>query len=159
MALIPVKIIYNDKEDTIEFEDSLTFGETESLISGSVDLSDIAKPKIDLSKYRMNLLVLTIKKAPFKIGDVTTIKMLDSKVVKSMLKEITKVHPLAAYIEDWMETFQSYEEESSSSTPSTTVVPPKSAEKNKQPTSKKQNTKPNYLLRIEIRWKKQNIRK
>ena len=24
-----------------------------------------------------------------------------------MLKEITKVHPLAAYIEDWMETFQS----------------------------------------------------
>ena len=42
MALIPVKIIYNDQgSDTIEFEDSLTFGETESLISGSVDLSPI----------------------------------------------------------------------------------------------------------------------
>ena len=34
----------------------------------------------------MNLLVLTIKKAPFKIGDVTTIKMLDSKVVKQYVK-------------------------------------------------------------------------
>jgi len=140
MVLIPVKITYNDKEDTIEFEDSLTFGETESLIGSSVDLSDITKPKIDLSKYRMNLLVLTIKKAPFKTGDITTIKMLDSKVVKSMLREITKVHPLAAYIEDWMETFQSYEDLNNSSTRSTTVVPPNSAGIKKQSTSKKQNT-------------------
>tara|TARA_R110002051_G_scaffold124787_1_gene198010 strand:- start:67 stop:489 length:423 start_codon:yes stop_codon:yes gene_type:complete len=139
MVLIPVKITYNDKEDTIEFEDSLTFGETESLIGSSVDLSDITKPKIDLSKYRMNLLVLTIKKAPFKTGDITTIKMLDSKVVKSMLREITKVHPLAAYIEDWMETFQSYEDLTSSNTQSTTVVPPNSAGIKKQSTSKKQN--------------------
>ena len=140
MVLIPVKITYNDKENTIEFEDSLTFGETESLIGSSVDLSDITKPKIDLSKYRMNLLVLTIKKAPFKTGDITTIKMLDSKVVKSMLREITKVHPLAAYIEDWMETFQSYEDLNNSSTQSTTVVPPNSAGIKKQSTSKKQNT-------------------
>ena len=140
MVLIPVKITYNDKEDTIEFEDSLTFGETESLIGSSVDLSDITKPKIDLSKYRMNLLVLTIKKAPFKTGDITTIKMLDSKVVKSMLREITKVHPLAAYIEDWMETFQSYEDLNNSSTRSTTVVQPNSAGIKKQSTSKKQNT-------------------
>ena len=137
MALIPIKITYNDKEDTVEFEDSLTFGETESLISGSVDLSDISKPKIDLSKYRMNLLVLTIKKAPFKIGDITTIKMLDSKVVKGMLKEITKIHPLATYIEDWMETFQSYEVQSSSNTASTTVVPPNSDGTKKQSTGKK----------------------
>ena len=64
----------------------------------------------------MNLLVLTIKKAPFKVGDITVIKMLDSKVVKHMLKEITKVHPLAVYIEDWMETFQSFEEETDSPT-------------------------------------------
>tara|TARA_R110002073_G_scaffold272853_3_gene436337 strand:- start:503 stop:916 length:414 start_codon:yes stop_codon:yes gene_type:complete len=137
MALIPIKITYNDKEDTVEFEDSLTFGETESLISGSVDLSDISKPKIDLSKYRMNLLVLTIKKAPFKIGDITTIKMLNSKVVKGMLKEITKIHPLATYIEDWMETFQSYEVQSSSNTASTTVVPPNSDGTKKQSTGKK----------------------
>ena len=137
MALIPIKITYNDKEDTVEFEDSLTFGETESLISGSVDLSDISKPKIDLSKYRMNLLVLTIKKAPFKIGDITTIKMLDSKVVKGMLKEITKIHPLSTYIEDWMETFQTYEDQSSSDTQSTTVVPPNSDGTKKQSTVKK----------------------
>lgn len=122
MVLIPITITYNGQEQTVEFEDSLTFGETESLISGSVDLSDVTKPKIDLSNYRMNLLVLTIKKAPFKVGDITTIKMLDAKVVKHMLKEITKVHPLATYIEDWMGTFQSFEEETDSPTESTTPV-------------------------------------
>ena len=122
MVLIPIKITYNGKDETVEFEDSLTFGETESLISGSVDLTDVTKPKIDLSNYRLNLLALTIKKAPFKIGDVTTIKMLDAKVVKSMLKEITKIHPLAGYIEDWMETFQNFEETTDSPTESTTPV-------------------------------------
>ena len=137
MALIPVAITYNGKDDTIEFESSLTFGETEQLIGSSVDLTDIAKPKIDLGKYRMNLLVLTIKKAPFKIGDITTIKMLDSKVVKGMLREITRVHPLAVYIEDWMETFQVYEDQNSSPTVSTTVVPPNSDGTKKQSTSKK----------------------
>ena len=134
MVLIPVKITYNGQDQTIEFEDSLTFGETEALIGGSVDLSDVTKPKIDLSSYRMNLLVLTIKKAPFKVGDITTIKMLDSKVVKHMLKEITKVHPLATYIEDWMETFQSFEEETDSPTESTTPVLANSAGRKKKST-------------------------
>jgi hypothetical protein len=123
MALKPIKITFNDKDEIVEFEADLTFGETETLISSSVDLTDVTKPKIDLSKYRMNLLTTTIKKAPFKVGDITTIKMLDAKVVKHMLREITKVHPLATYIEDWMETFQVFEEETSSSTQSITTVP------------------------------------
>ncbi len=130
MVLIPVKITYNGQDQTIEFEDSLTFGETEALISGSVDLNDITKPRIDLSSYRMNLLVLTIKKAPFKVGDSTTIKMLDAKVVKHMLKEITKVHPLATYIED-----QSFEEETDSPTESTTPVPASSGGQKKKLTN------------------------
>jgi hypothetical protein len=123
MTLKQIKITFNDKEEVVEFEDSLTFGETESLISGSVDLSDLTKPKIDLSKYRINLLVLTIKKAPFATGNSSVLKTIDSKIVKIMLREITKVHPLATYIEDWMETFQSFEEETSSSTQSITTVP------------------------------------
>ena len=137
MTLIPVDIIYNGKPAVVEFEDSLTFGDTETLIGNSVDISDVTKPKIDIQRYRINLLVLTIKKAPFAIGDATTIKMLDSRVVKNMLREITKVHPLATYIEDWMETFQSYEGENSSNIASTTVVPPNSDGTKKQSTSKK----------------------
>ena len=110
MALIPIKIQWKGEDSTVEFEDSLTFGETEALISGSVDLTDVTKPKINLAKYRMHLLVTTIRKAPFKVGDQTALSLLDAKLVKQMLKEITKVHPLTGYIEDWMETFQSFEE-------------------------------------------------
>ena len=126
MVLIPININWKGKENIVEFEDALTFGETEDLISGSVDLTDVTKPKINLAKYRMNLLIITIKKAPFKVGDLTTLKLLDSKLVKSMLREITKVHPLTNYIEDWMETFQSFEEVTNSSTESTTTVQPNS---------------------------------
>ena len=75
MTLIPINITYNGKPAVVEFEDSLTFGDTELLIGTSVDLSDVTKPKIDIQKYRLNLLSLTVKKAPFKTGDINIIKM------------------------------------------------------------------------------------
>ena len=123
MVLIPIKITYKDKEEIVEFEDSLSFGDTEKLVNDSVDLSDVTKPKIDLAKYRMNLLVMTIKKAPFKTGDITTLNMMDGKIVRAILKEIVKIHPLTVYIEDWMETFISSEDLNNSDTQSTTTVP------------------------------------
>ena len=137
MTLIPVNITYNGKPAVVEFEDSLTFGDTETLIGNSVDISDVTKPKIDIQRYRLNLLVLTIKKAPFKTGDITTIKMTDSKVIKSILKEIVKIHPLTTYIEDWMETFMSSQDMNNLDIPSTTTVPRNSAGTKKQSTGKK----------------------
>ena len=137
MTLIPINITYNGKPAVVEFEDSLTFGDTEMLIGNSVDLSDVTKPKIDIQRYRLNLLSLTVKKAPWKTGDVNIIKMQDSKIIKSILKEIVKVHPLTTYIEDWMETFMSSEEMTNLDTQSTTTVPASSDGTKKRLTSKK----------------------
>jgi hypothetical protein len=137
MTLIPINITYNGKPAVVEFEDSLTFGDTEQLISGSVDLSDVTKPKIDIARYRINLLSLTIKKAPFPVSSTTAIKMQDSKIIKTILKEIVKVHPLTTYIEDWMETFMSSEAMTNLDTQSTTTVPPNSVGTKKRSTSKK----------------------
>ena len=137
MVLIPIKITYKDKEEIVEFEDSLNFGETEKLINDSVDLSDVTKPKIDLARYRMNLLVMTIKKAPFKTGDITTLNMMDGNIVRGILREIVKIHPLTTYIEDWMETFISSEALMSSDMQSTITVPASSDGIKKQSTSKK----------------------
>ena len=137
MVLIPIKITYKDKEEIVEFEDSLNFGETEKLINDSVDLSDVTKPKINLAKYRMNLLVMTIKKAPFKTGDITTLNMMNGNIVRAILREIVKIHPLTTYIEDWMETFISSEELNKLDTQSTTTVPPNSAGTKKQLIGKK----------------------
>ena len=137
MTLIPIEILWKGEKAVVEFEDSLTFGDTETLIGNSVDLSDVSKPKIDIQKYRMNLLLLTIKKAPFKVGDMNAIKFTDSKIIKSILKEIVKVHPLTTYIEDWMETFMSSEEMTNLDTQSTTTVPASSDGTKKRLTSKK----------------------
>ena len=111
-----VKIRYNGKEAVVEFIDSLTFGEVEDLVGESVDLSDITKPKIDLKTYRMNLLLTVIKKAPFKVGDLTTLQLLEAKTVQKILKEVLRFHPLVNYIEDWMGTFQSLDELKKSNT-------------------------------------------
>ena len=137
MTLIPINITYNGKPAVVEFEDSLTFGDTETLIGSSVDLSGVTKPKIDIARYRLNLLSLTIKKAPFPVSSTTAIKMQDSKIIKSILKEIVKVHPLTTYIEDWMETFMSSEDMTNLDTQSTTTVPPNSVGTKKRSTSKK----------------------
>jgi hypothetical protein len=110
MATKTVKIKYNGNDEIVEFEDSLTFGDVEELVSRAVDLSDVTKPRIDLRAYRINLLTKVITKAPFKTGDVTAIEMMDRKIVKSILKEVLSYHPLADYIEDWMETFQQVQE-------------------------------------------------
>ena len=137
MTLIPINITYNGKPAVVEFEDSLTFGDTETLIGSSVDLSDVTKPKIDIARYRLNLLSLTIKKAPFPVSSTTAIKMQDSKIIKEILKEIVKVHPLTGYIEDWMETFMSSEDMTNLDTQSTTTVPPNSVGTKKRSTNKK----------------------
>ena len=110
MGIQTVKIKYKNTDHIVEFEDSLTFGDVEELVGNSVDLSDVTKPKIDLQTYRINLLLKVIKKAPFKVGDLTTLKLLDAKVVQTILREVLRYHPLADYIEDWMTTFQSLDE-------------------------------------------------
>ena len=63
--------------------------------------------------------------------------MQDSKIIKTILKEIVKVHPLTTYIEDWMETFMSSEEMTNLDTQSTTIVPPNSVGTKKRSTNKK----------------------
>ena len=110
MAIKTVKIDYNGEKTGVEFETDLTFGDVEDLVSNCVDLTDVTNPKINLASYRTEILVKVIKKAPFKINDVVAIRLLDSKTVQKILREVLRYHPLANYIEDWMETFQNLED-------------------------------------------------
>ena len=58
MAIKSFKITIDGKKEIIEYEDDLTFGELEAIVNISVDLSDVTKPKVDLPKYRMNILII-----------------------------------------------------------------------------------------------------
>ena len=106
MGTKTVKIKYNGEDSVVEFSDSLTFGDVEDLVGGTVDLSDVTKPKVNLKNYRIELLTRVITKAPFKINDRATIELMDRKIVQKILKEVLIYHPVADYIEEWMETFQ-----------------------------------------------------
>ena len=111
------------KKEIIEYEDDLTFGEVESIVNVSVDLSDVSKPKVDLPKYRINILTKVLRKAPFPIDDATAIRNLKNKVAKQIISEVMKDYPLMRFLEDWMVTFVGTQDQTSSPTESITSLP------------------------------------
>jgi len=122
MAIKSFKITMEGKKEIIEYEDDLTFGELEAIVNISVDLSDVTKPKVDLPKYRMNILTKVLRKAPFQIDDATAIRNLKSKVAKQIISEVMKDYPLMRFLEDWMVTFVGTPDQTSSPTESTTSL-------------------------------------
>ena len=127
MATKSFKITMDGKKEIIEYEDDLTFGELENVVNMSVDLSDVAKPKVDLPKYRINILTSVLRKAPFPTNDANAIRNLKNKVVKQIISEVMKDYPLMRFLEDWMVTFVGTQDQTSSPTESITSLPKASA--------------------------------
>ena len=105
MTLQTFKITWEGKKELIEFEDDLTFGELEAILANAVDLSDVTKPKVNLPEYRQAILLKTLRKAPFKVGDVVTLRNLKSSVVNDVLRGVLKSFPLSKFLEQWMGSF------------------------------------------------------
>ena len=105
MTIQSFSIKYEGKKEVVEFEDDLTFGELESILANSVDLSDVTKPKVNLPAYRQAILLKTLRKAPFKVGDISTLRELRSSVVNDVLRGILKSFPLSKFLEQWMASF------------------------------------------------------
>ena len=105
MTIQSFSIKYEGKKEVVEFEDDLTFGELESILANSVDLSDVTKPKVNLPAYRQAILLKTLRKAPFKVGDISTLRELRSSVVNDILRGVLKSFPLSKFLEQWMGSF------------------------------------------------------
>ena len=105
MTIQSFSIKYEGKKEIIEFEDDLTFGELEHILANSVDLSDVTKPRVNLPEYRQAILLKTLRKAPFKVGDVVTLRNLKSSVVNDVLRGVLKSFPLSKFLEQWMGSF------------------------------------------------------
>ena len=105
LAIQSFTIKYEGKKEVIEYEDDLTFGELEGILSKSVDLSDVTKPKVNLPEYRMSILLKVLRKAPFKVNDVTTLNNLKSSVVTDVLRGVLKQFPLSKFLVQWMGSF------------------------------------------------------
>jgi len=105
MAIKSFDITYEGKKEIIEYEDDLTFGELESILNATVDMSDVTKPKVNIPQYRQSILLKVLRKAPFALGDQVAIRNLKSTVAKQILTGVMVDFPLAKYLEDWMVTF------------------------------------------------------
>ena len=127
MAIKSFKITMEGKKEIIEYEDDLTFGELENVVNQSVDLSDVTKPKVNLPKYRMNILTTVLRKAPFPMNDAGAIRNLKAKVAKQIISEVMKDYPLMRFLEDWMVTFVGTQEATNLPTESITSLPKASA--------------------------------
>ena len=123
MVLKSFEIDWEQGKETIEYEDDLTFGELEEIINQSVDLSDVSKPKVNLPKYRINVLSKVLRKAPFPIGNKDAVNAIKSKVAKKIIVEVMKDYPLMQFLEDWMVTFVGTQGATSTRTESTTTSP------------------------------------
>ena len=110
MTIQSFSIKWEGKKEVIEYEDDLTFGELEAILTVAVDLSDVTKPKVNLPEYRQSILLKTLRKAPFKVGDIATLRNLKSSVVNDVLRGVLKSFPLSKFLEQWMGSFIGMEE-------------------------------------------------
>jgi len=109
MTIQSFEIEYEGKQETVEYEDDLKFGELEAILNQCLDLSDVTKPKVNLPLYRQSILTKAVKTAPFNI-DLPTIRNLRTSVVNKVLKGVLKDYPLVKFLEDWVGTFVGNEE-------------------------------------------------
>ena len=126
MTIQSFEIDYEGGKETIEYEDDLTFGELEAILNECLDLADVTKPKVNLPKYRQSILLKTVKKAPFEVASLPTLRNLKTSVVNQVLKGVLKDYPLVMFLEDWVRTFVGNEDLSISEV-STTSSPKSSA--------------------------------
>ena len=105
MTLKSFEIDFEGAKSTIEYESELTFGEIESIINRSVDLTDFSKPKMNIPQYRMDILLKVIKTAPFKTGDAVALRNQKSGTVGQILSGVMADYPLGKFLTDWVETF------------------------------------------------------
>lgn len=124
MAIKKVTINHDDKDLIFEFEDDLPFGIVDKVIANTVDLSDVNRPKVKMNEYRRQMLLHAIKKSPegYEI-DSNTIQKLSGKLTIKLMEEVSKIYPLAVYLEDLMKSLLGSMEEMKLDTESTPIVP------------------------------------
>jgi hypothetical protein len=142
MVIKSFKIDYRGQKEVVEYETELSFGETESIINTSIDLSDIQKPKVRLGNFRMQILLKTLRKAPFSFKTDLSIKGVPNKTANDILDQIMKDYPLVNFLGDWMTSFMgSQEEKEPQSEPTHSVQSNTDGPKEKQTNTEQSSSK------------------
>ena len=123
----------------IQYEDDIPFGDMELIIRKCVDLTDVTKPKVNISEYRTRILPAVLRKAPFTTTDPNAIKNIPRKTAEKIIAEVMKDYPLAGCLEGWMTSFLGSGAPTNLVPTSTDSVPTTSDGKKKSQTDNQQN--------------------
>ena len=132
MAIKSFDFDYNGTPSTIEYEDDITYGELEAILQNCIDLSDMAKPKVDIPKYRFQILLKVLRKAPFNVGDAVAIRNLKNSQANKIMLEVMKDYPLQKHLGAWVETFTGLQTSEDQESQSITSVQSNSAGQKKK---------------------------
>jgi len=105
MTIKSFEIDWEGRKETIEYEDDITFGEMNSILRISIDLTNITAPKVNIAEYQLNILQKTLRKAPFNFKNIGDIRSLKRKQASKIISRVMLDYPLADCLEDWMTSF------------------------------------------------------
>ena len=98
------EIDYEGEKKKVTYDADIPFGEVEEVLKLCVDISDVQKPKIKMTEYRIMILLRALKEAPFAIN-VAAIQKVPRKVMSKVISEVMTEYPLVVLLEDWMTSF------------------------------------------------------
>jgi len=142
MVIKSFEVCYKGNKETVEYETELSFGETEAIINVAIDLTDIQKPKVKIGPFRMQILMKTLRKAPFQFKSEQFVKALPNGLVNDILDHIMQDYQLVNFLGDWMTSFMGSEVESESpSEPTPSVQSSSDGQKKKQTDTQQSSSK------------------
>jgi hypothetical protein len=105
MVLKTFNIQFNGVATEIQFEDDMPFGKFEEIIKKCSNFREGSNPVNNVQTYRREILLNTLKKAPFEIS-AEGLDGLGYKEVTSIAEKILAAYPLGSYLSQMMKPFE-----------------------------------------------------
>ena len=105
MVLQKFSIQYKGAATEIEYEDDMPFGVFEDIIKKCSNFREGSNPVNNVQTYRREILLNTLKKAPFEIS-TEGLDGLGYKEVTSIAEKILAAYPLGSYLSQMMKPFE-----------------------------------------------------
>jgi len=105
MVLKTFSIKFKDATQEIQFEDDMPFGRFEEIIKKCSNFREGTNPVDNVQNYRREILLGTLKKAPFEISE-EGLNGLGYKEVTAIAEKVLAAYPLGNYLSQMMKPFE-----------------------------------------------------
>jgi hypothetical protein len=105
MVIKTFSIQFNGAATEIQYEDDMPFGKFEEIIKKCSNFREGSNPVNNVQTYRREILLNTLKKAPFEIS-TEGLDGLGYKEVTSIAEKILAAYPLGSYLSQMMKPFE-----------------------------------------------------